>query len=318
MQIDIVADITGGDSFSDIYGMRRFLIGFLRKWLVLLFNKDLVMLPQTYGPFKRSLTRVMARYILKRTKLIYSRDRAGVEYLNSLLNNRGNGKVRFVPDVAFVLDARKPEHLDIEPSADMRTQGSIVIGLNVSGLLFNGGYNRDNMFGLGSNYCELVYAVVEMLLKHQKVSVLLIPHVFPLAGNEVESDPDACLKMYECLSKIYPGRMLLVKGEYDQGEIKHIIGLCDFLIGSRMHACIAALSQGIPAVGIAYSKKFTGVFESIGLSDCVVDARTCTENELLEKISSVFERRELIRKHLQNTIPSIQRQVLDIFKESEL
>jgi polysaccharide pyruvyl transferase WcaK-like protein len=235
-----------------------------------------------------------------------------------LLNNRGNGKVRFVPDVAFVLDARKPEHLDIEPSADMRTQGSIVIGLNVSGLLFNGGYNRDNMFGLGSNYCELVYAVVEMLLKHQKVSVLLIPHVFPLAGNEVESDPDACLKMYECLSKIYPGRMLLVKGEYDQGEIKHIIGLCDFLIGSRMHACIAALSQGIPAVGIAYSKKFTGVFESIGLSDCVVDARTCTENELLEKISSVFERRELIRKHLQNTIPSIQRQVLDIFKESEL
>jgi polysaccharide pyruvyl transferase WcaK-like protein len=117
MQIDIVADITGGDSFSDIYGMRRFLIGFLRKWLVLLFNKDLVMLPQTYGPFKRSLTRVMARYILKRTKLIYSRDRAGVEYLNSLLNNRGNGKVRFVPDVAFVLDARKPEHLDIEPSA---------------------------------------------------------------------------------------------------------------------------------------------------------------------------------------------------------
>ncbi len=318
MQIDIVADITGGDSFSDIYGMRRFSIGFLRKWLVLLFNKDLVMLPQTYGPFRRSLARVMARYVLKRAKLIYSRDRAGVEYVNSLLNNRGGGKVRFVPDVAFVLDARKPEHIDIEPSVDMRAQGSIVVGLNVSGLLFNGGYNRDNMFGLGSNYRESIYAVVEMLLKHQKVSVLLIPHVFPQAGDEVESDPDACLKMYECLNKIYPDRILLVKGEYDQGEIKYIIGLCDFVVGSRMHACIAALSQGIPAAGIAYSKKFCGVFESIELGDCIADARTFTEDELLKKIGLVFDRRELIRKHLQNAIPSIQRQVLDIFKESEL
>ncbi|GAI48779.1 unnamed protein product, partial [marine sediment metagenome] len=46
-QMDMVADITGGDSFSDIYGMRRFMLGFLRKWLVLLYGKKLIMLPQT-------------------------------------------------------------------------------------------------------------------------------------------------------------------------------------------------------------------------------------------------------------------------------
>ena len=316
--IDLVADITGGDSFSDIYGMRRFILGFLRKWLVLLFDKDLVMLPQTYGPFKRPLAKGMARYILKRASMVYSRDRSGVEYVNTLLNNHANGKVRFAPDVAFVLDARKPERFDIVPSEIARNGDSIIIGLNVSGLLFNGGYNRDNMFGLSCNYRELIIAVAETLLQEQNVSVLLISHVFPPAGNIIESDPDACLKIYEQLRYKYKGRIFLVKGKYDQGEIKYIIGLCDFFIGSRMHACIASLSQGIPAVGIAYSKKFYGVFESIGLSDCVSDARTCTENELLEKIGSVFERRELIRKHLQNTIPSIQRQVLDIFKESEL
>jgi polysaccharide pyruvyl transferase WcaK-like protein len=45
-----------------------------------------------------------------------------------------------------------------------------------------------------------------------------------------------------------------------------------------MHSCIAALSQGVPCVGIAYSMKFRGVFESVGLADWVVDGRT-TDND---------------------------------------
>ncbi len=106
LQLNMVADITGGDSFSDIYGMRRFVLGFLRKWLVLLFNKDLVMLPQTYGPFKRRLARAMARHILNRAKLIYSRDKASIKHVNALLGKNNNGKVRFAPDVAFILDAQ--------------------------------------------------------------------------------------------------------------------------------------------------------------------------------------------------------------------
>jgi polysaccharide pyruvyl transferase WcaK-like protein len=313
VQIDMVVDIAGGDSFSDIYGMRRFVLGFLRKWLVLLFNKDLVMLPQTYGPFKRPLARVMARYILKRAKLIYSRDRAGVEYVNSLLNNRGSGKVRFVPDVAFVLDARKPKHLDIEPSADVRARGSIVVGLNVSGLLFNGGYNRNNMFGLSCNYRELIITVIETLLQDKKVSVLLIPHVFPPAGAEVESDPDACLKIYEQLRQKHAGRMFLVKGEYDQGEIKYIIEMCDFFVGSRMHSCIAALSQCIPAVGIAYSEKFSGVFESIGLENCVADVRNCGERAVFEKVEFVFKQKDKIREYLKQTVPQVKERILEIF-----
>jgi colanic acid/amylovoran biosynthesis protein len=318
MQIDLVADIAGGDSFSDIYGMRRFILGFLRKWLVLLFNKDLIMLPQTYGPFKRSLTIVMARYILKRAKLIYSRDRAGVEYVNSLLNNRGSGKVRFVPDVAFVLDARRPEHIDIEPSTDLRSQESIVVGLNISGLLFNGGYSRNNMFGLISDYRELIYAVIEMFLKRQKVSVLLVSHVFPPTNNAVESDSEACFKMYECFRKIYPGRIFMVKGEYDQGEIKYIIGLCDFFIGSRMHTCIAAMSQCIPAVGLAYSGKFHGVFETVNLRECVVDMRSLKDTQILEKIRLIFRNRDEIRRQLEEIIPKVKQDVLNLMRDLDV
>ena len=58
LEADKVFDITGGDSFSDIYGIWRFLTyGFLQKWLVTLFGKELILLPQTYGPFNRPIVR---------------------------------------------------------------------------------------------------------------------------------------------------------------------------------------------------------------------------------------------------------------------
>jgi len=318
-ETDLVADITAGDSFSDIYGFRRFFLGFLQKWLVIFSGKKLVLLPQTYGPFKKTITRLMARYILNRASVVYCRDRIGIKYLKTLLGtNRTDRKVRFAPDVAFILDARKPERVSIEPSANIRAHNSIVVGLNISGFLFNGGYKRDSMPGLKVNYHSLVYEIIDLLMKHENVAVILIPHVFPPAGYESESDPQACLKVYEELNGKYPGRIFLIRGCYNHNEIKHIIGSCDFFIGSRMHACIAALSQGIPAVGIAYSKKFEGVFESVGMADCVADIRCCPEDELLEKISSAFQRMDQIRESLRATVPRVQSEVLGIFDTLDL
>jgi polysaccharide pyruvyl transferase WcaK-like protein len=323
LQVDLFADITGGDSFSDIYGMRRFVLGFLRKLLPIMLDKELIMLPQTYGPFKRPLTKFMARYILKHSNTIYSRDRDGVEYVRKLLNDAdAEDKVQFVPEVAFVLDPQRPPNMDIGSLPNVRTNKSMVVGLNVSGLLYYGGYTGNNMFGLKENYGQIVCRIVDFLMSKEDVLILLVPHVFPPIGSDedsvVENDVAACLDVYKKLSARYPARIFIVRGTYDQSQIKYIIGLCNFFLGSRMHSCVAALSQSIPAVGIAYSKKFMGVFDSIGLSDCVVDARTCAEDELLEKIGSVFERRELIQKHLQSRIASIRCEVLDIFKNLEL
>lgn len=317
-EADKVFDITGGDSFSDIYGLRRFLIfGFLQKWLVTQFGKELILLPQTYGPCNRPITRLMAKSILKRAGTVYARDHGGVQYVQDLLASHNvNGKVCFVPDVAFVLDSREPENIDIGSLENVRTEDSIVVGLNISGLLFNGGYTQENMFSLKTNYRELVYNVVEFLMKEEKLLVLLVPHVFT-PNRIVEDDPAACLEMYNKLNEKYPGRIFLTRGQYNHNDIKYIIGLCDFFVGSRMHSCIAALSQSIPAVGIAYSKKFQGVFDSIGLGDCVADAYRCKKQELLSIVGTAFERRNRTRVHLNEVIPEAKRSILNMLDPVE-
>ncbi len=313
-QMDMIADITGGDSFSDMYGMRRFMLGSLRKWLVLIYGKKLIMLPQTYGPFKQPLARVMARYILKKTSLVYSRDRRGVGYVNKVLNNCQNGKVKFAPDVAFVLDTRKPEQLIIEPSVNIRAQNSIVVGLNVSGLLFNGGYTRDNMFGLKVDYRELVDRIIELLLSNKNTVVLLVPHVFAPFGA-VESDTEACQIVYDKLLPEYQHKVTMMKGDFGAQEIKYIIGQCDFFIGSRMHSCIAALSQSIPTVGLAYSSKFEGVFATAQNEQYALDMRCHKKDEILKVIFNAFEERTAIRKNLQRIIPEIQGEVMNLFED---
>ncbi len=310
LETDVVLDITGGDSFSDIYGMHRFVWGFFRKWLVLLFNKDLIMLPQTYGPFKRRLTRTMARYILKKASLVYSRDRTGVEDVKKLLNDPENDKVRFAPDVAFVLDPREPQNTEISELRKLRTEDAIVVGLNISGLLYNGGHTRNERFGLKTDYRQLVCQVARRLLENDRVKLLLVPHVLHPASVKI-NDVVACLALYEQLDREYNGRIFLVKGEYDQGEIKYVIGLCNFFVGSRMHSCIAALSQGIPAIGLAYSSKFQGVFSSVGCSQFVVDMRQKDREEILDAIAKLFQQREFMLEHLKKTLPRICSMVMD-------
>jgi len=316
VETDRVFDITGGDSFSDIYGLRRFLIyGFLQKWLVTLFGKELILLPQTYGPCTRSITRRMAKSVLKRASVIYARDTESVKYVRELFGNHNvNGKLRFMPDVAFILDSDKPETFDIGSLDKVRKKNSIVVGLNISGLLFNGGYTKENMFGLKTNYRKLINSIVYYLMKDERNLILLVPHVLS-PSRTVEDDPYACRQLYDKLIEEYPGRIFLTQGNYNHNNIKYIIGLCDFFIGSRMHACIAALSQSIPAIGIAYSKKFHGVFESVGLGDCVVDAYKCDSNtELLSIVEAAFEKRYQSRRHLNKVIPTIKAEILEMLE----
>ena len=316
-EADLAVDITGGDSFSDIYGTRRFVLGFLRKWLVLLYGKRLVMMPQTYGPLNRRLSRCLARHILKRSSRIYTRDRAGLEYLNRLLGGAAaNGKVLFAPDVAFVLSAREPSVLDIDGLGQVRTKASTVVGLNVSGLIYYGGYEGGNEFGLTVDYKELIDRIVDLLLQDENTLLLLVPHVIPVGGfrANVENDLHACLDVYDRLSQKYPGRLFMARGCYDQCEIKYIIGMCDFFVGTRMHSCIAALSQCIPAVGLAYSKKFAGVFETVGVEELVVDMRSANADEMIAAIRGAFASRGAISGRLRETIASAKRQIMSLLE----
>jgi colanic acid/amylovoran biosynthesis protein len=309
--IDLFTSISGGDSFSDIYGLRRFLYVSLPQIAVICLGKKLILMPQTYGPFRHRVSRLIARFIFNNSAAIYARDHRSADEVNRICpDGTTRPRVSFRYDVGFALEATKPNRIDIE-GLDLATQPRLV-GLNISGLLHIGGYNGENMFGLRIEYREFILRLLSLLIAEKGLSVLLIPHVF---GSDAppESDVIASDLVFHACRDQYPNRLGIVRGVYDQGEIKYIVGLSDFFIGSRMHACIAGISQCVPTVAVAYSDKFVGVMESIGLEAVVADARKLDLEELLRYIERLYERRLEFRKELESVIPQVVKAALHPF-----
>jgi polysaccharide pyruvyl transferase WcaK-like protein len=310
-QADMVLSIAGGDSFSDIYGLVRLLYVSLPQILGIVMGRRLLLLPQTIGPFKGVFSRLVARYILRRADRVYARDYQSLGQAADFRQGiQSPNECAFCYDVGFVVDAVAPSCVSELPmSANAEVP---LVGLNVSGLLFNGGYTRNNMFGLQVDYKLLIDRLIEFLIYEKGTSVLLVPHVFGQAACS-ESDWVVCNQVYEALKDKYGEKFSVLRRSYDQNELKYVIGRCDLFVGSRMHACIAALSQGVPAVSVAYSDKFVGVMETIGVGSAVADARCLNEQGILSVVEQTLDRRDEIRRGLLETMLRVRSCLMSLF-----
>ena len=88
-----------------------------------------------------------------------------------------------------------------------------------------------------------------------------------------------------------------------------------FFIGSRMHACIGAISQSVPAVSIAYSDKFIGVMQSVDQESLVADPRYLNGEEILNQIGVRFDERVAIHQQLQEKMPRVKQAILETLAE---
>lgn len=324
LESDMTCDITGGDSFSDIYGMKRLLMGYLIKRICQISGKPFVMLPQTYGPFKFNMSKKLARKILLQTDKIYSRDKESLGTIENLIGK--TNKTTVCPDVAFSLEPASREKIIqkfdnakilIEKINEIRARKCQLIGFNISGLLYNGGYTGNNELGIQEDYKKSVNEIINYFLSQDETSVMLVPHVVP-GSVGLENDLVACRRIWNNLPENFQNRTIIVETDndqlfFDQNEIKYLIGLCDFFLGSRMHATIAAISQCIPTVGLAYSKKFAGVYETVGIEDCVVDLRKHNTEKILGLIEIIFNRKDIVKENLERKIPKVKEQVYSIF-----
>jgi colanic acid/amylovoran biosynthesis protein len=311
---DIVLSLAGGDSFSDIYGMRRLAYIALPQILALLAGKRLVLLPQTIGPFRHGLSRMVARYILRNAELVYSRDRVNEKTVRTLLGSKAD-RLRFCHDLGFEVEPAQPSKLDIAGLPANPGGESVLVGFNVSGLLMIGGYSQNNMFGFKAKYDKLVYRLIEFLVENRSATVLLVPHVW---GSSSESDSSACQNVFDNLQERFKGRIGLLRPGLDYREVKYCIGRCDFFVGARMHASIAALSQSVPTVSIAYSDKFIGVMETIDCKDLVADPRQMDEDQIIHFVDTVFAQRAAVRRRLDENIPMVKRAIREAFHELDV
>ncbi|WP_262693627.1 polysaccharide pyruvyl transferase family protein [Kordiimonas aquimaris] len=293
---DAVVDVSGGDSFTDIYGPARFDQITLPKLMALDANVPLILMPQTYGPFLYKRSRKIARKILSECTLAFARDVDSLEYLRELLGESfDEDKHRLGVDLAFGL----PAIGDVKKPFD-------AVGINVSGLLWNKLDNAREQFGLKANYRGVLANLCRHILKTTQVSILLVPHVTPGGGGE--SDLPACRALKASLPEHFRSRVLIEENARTPATLKGVIAQTQWFAGARMHATIAALSSVVPVANMAYSGKARGVFASCKAAEHVFDMRTMRTDELTNALIEDFENRDKNHTALRSQVLQVKRQ----------
>lgn len=284
---DFVYNVNEGDSFSDIYGPKRILSHAIDSWLALAWKKPLIFLPQTIGPFNTIFGRRIAKSILTRLTKLYVRDKKALHFIGQL---------------------KLPYQLNIDMAVYMRPKDvpnislpKKFIGFNINGLMYFNSYK--SMKNKYQNYQKLVHAIITKLTDegHQ---ILLVPHTYNADAPNFEDDLSAVKHIYNKITEKEKAQISMVENNYDAQELKYIISKSEFFIGSRMHACIAALSSFVPCVGLSYSYKFDGTFSMFRLQECVINVADIKEKNIegiLTKTIEVYSKRGLLQEKLMQS-----------------
>ncbi|MCZ4313848.1 polysaccharide pyruvyl transferase family protein [Comamonadaceae bacterium G21597-S1] len=292
---DLVVDIGEGDSFADIYGFKRFFYYWLSKNIVCSLGKPLILAPQTIGPFNGRLSRLLAKQVMRRCKTIFARDHLSSEYLRSLQITEN---CREAIDVAFTLPYQKQTFEAVKKTR---------VGINVSALLFNGGYTGANQFELNIDYPSTVRQIINTFLADPTVELHLVPHVI-VPESPVEDD----FAIAEKLAQEYPGIKLAPRFSQPSVAKGYIAGL-DFFVGARMHSCVAAFSAGVPVIPMAYSRKFAGLFGSIGYEHSI-DCKTQGNAAVQRLIADGYKNKDQLAIQVQRGMLLAQKR-LGVYSE---
>ncbi len=302
-----VLDISGGDSFTDVYGPKRFEAMVLTKKMALDAGVPLILLPQKLGPFKSPQLAEQATDILRRAKAVWVRDAQSFAFLQNQLGSHFDPqKHKLGVDVAVALPERKPATLSSDLKAWLSASRPFSLaGLNVSGLLCNDAENARNAFGLAASHCDQIEALARGLLSNQpNLRLLLISHVHK-PETEVESDLAAARNLVRRLGPIAEGRVRVVEENLNAMELKWVLARLDWFAGARMHATIGAFSSGVPTLGLGYTDKAQGVFDECKIGKNVADLRRLTPGALAECAVASFAERDRVQGQLGELLAGI-------------
>lgn len=304
-----VLDISGGDSFTDLYGPWRLRAIVFPKTMALDLGTPLILLPQTYGPFRSPQAAATARRIVRGAAMCWARDARSFEVLQGLLGDAFDAdRHRLGVDVAFGLPTASPPAKAVAPIAPWLADCSVpLIGLNVSGLLLNTPGVDRSQYGFQADYAAVIHGFVQRLLRDTDARILLVPHVVSAPGH-YESDIGACEAVARAAGPDAKDRLAVCPALHDPTQIKAVIARCDWFCGTRMHATIAALSSGIPTAAIAYSPKTLGVFESCGQGDHVADPRAHGTEAVIAALWDSWQARAAARETLAEALPAVKAQ----------
>jgi colanic acid/amylovoran biosynthesis protein len=227
-EIDFVLDASGF-AYSEQWGDRPTVnlskkIAKMKKG-----NKNLILMPQAFGPFESKKIRLAIKEVVKNTNLMFARDKKSFDYLSQFATGTNLFQA---PDFTCILKSEKPEYFD-----SALHQACVVVNARMLDKLVNG----DLYFGV------LIHAI-------GYIQSLEMKPFFLVHGGRED------LELAELINQRLASKIPILV-ENDPRLAKGILKSVQMVFGSRYHALVSSLSAGVITFGLGWSHKYEALFE---------------------------------------------------------
>lgn len=217
-------------------------------------NKSIILLPQAFGPFHNMEVRKLMLELLSLVDLVFVRDKQSFAYLQDL--ECPATRIRIAPDFTIPIDGEVPQNFRPESRSIAIVPNRRMIDKTTSEVAIE--------------YRHSIQHAVSWFVEREFNPFFLI--------HDSEDDLDLVNELQRRLSS--PIRII---SEPNPIYLKGILGTCYMVLGSRYHALVSSLSQGIPAIGIGWSHKYPTLFEDFGCANFCLDP-TVTNERIIENM----------------------------------
>ncbi|MDD3621772.1 MAG: polysaccharide pyruvyl transferase family protein [Methanofollis sp.] len=279
---DVIVDISG-DSISEVTGFQGTLYHLLHLWIATKLRKKTVIYAQSVGPFP--YTKPFSKRLLNKTDLITLRGKISYDYLQNLKIT--NPPIYLTADVAFLMEPASEERIDEIFEEIKKDKNSSFVGISVSNLI-------SRYYGSYDEYTTLMAKITDFIITELHTDVIFIPHV---TGPDKEKD-DRIVGEHVYQKITNKKHVYLIKKDYSPQETWGIIKQGELFLGARMHACIGALSVGVPVINISYHHKSPEIMQMFGLEENVIAGGDLTFENATTTITQTWGEREKIKRRI--------------------
>lgn len=289
-QADVVLLKGGQYIYNDQGGLRALL--YLWRILHPIFvahklGRPVVMLGQSVGPLVDERGRSMTRRALRLCRSLIVREQKS----EALLRELGlDATVVRAPDFAFLIDPTRPDRFG--SVVEKLAQGTW-IGITVVNWSFP---ESTDPHARREAYLDALFETAVSISRSHGVGIALFPQV--TVQHHGESDLDLLNRLAQRLESVNVP-YLLVRDDLAPEELSFLYGMCQVLLGTRLHSCILAACAACPVVAIRYQGfKTEGVMAELGLENRVFDISNVKAAELVPAIEDSLARRGEISKDI--------------------
>lgn len=312
---DLVID-EAGIAFSDSRGFVLNTYAFVCAAIPMLMGVPVVKYSQALGPFHNAYNRFLASWILPKMKLVIARGRFTYAHLKAI---GIRSPVRQYADGAFTMPP--------DPSAEKRVQDAWKeYGISHTAALSISSVVERKCKKAGIDYCKVMAEFIADLTG-RGYQVYMFANAARIHSKRPRNNDlmtgDAIVREYRKLwiaqnglkadkqdsghgQKICWNGLIWEHREMDAEEIRASIAKCEFLIASRFHAMVFALTEQIPVMLIGWSHKYQEVMEQFGLGEYAADYSSLSLEGLQQSFAVFLENQEEIRRKIQEHLPAVQ------------